>query len=104
MEEEIRIPIKDISIEDEEDLGPAHPIEETTVSFKRISDRIPIQVKTENGEVVAQISGYGMDVGFNYKFFKNQEDIEQASKAIAALISKLIVETTLNAAKKLREG
>ena len=97
--ERISIPIRDM----EPDPGPAHPTEETTVSFKRISDRIPLQVKTEKGEVVAQISGYGIEVGFNYKFFKNQEDVVNVSGAIATLISKLIVEATLNAAQQLRE-
>lgn len=99
--ERISIPIRDMDMEP--DPGPAHPTEETTVSFKRISDRIPLQVKTEKGEVVAQISGYGIEVGFNYKFFKNQEDVVNVSGAIATLISKLIVEATLNAAQKLRD-
>lgn len=104
MDEETKIPIRNINVgTDEDDPGPAHPIEETTVSFKRISDRMPIQIKTENGEVVAQISGYGLEVGFNYKFFKSQEDIEEAAGAIAALVAKLIVEATLNASQRLHE-
>lgn len=87
-------------VEQTEENEPTHQVPESTVSFRRISDKMPIQVKAENGEVVAQISGYGLEVGFNYKFFKTQEDMEIASAAIADLIVKLIMDTTLEAARK----
>lgn len=71
-------------------------VQESPIQFKSISDKVALQIHSKDGELVAQISGYGMELGFNYKFFKNEEDIQAAANGIAELAVRLIMESMVN--------
>jgi hypothetical protein len=75
-------------------------LKEPTIQFLRFTDKQTISVDTKDGEKVAQISGYGLEVGFNYKYFKEREDIEAAADSIAALIIKVIMDTMIQKANE----
>ena len=72
------------------------PVPEPTITFKSITDHDILNVVSEeNGEVLIQISGYGLQMGFNMQYLRSVQDIEAAVTGIADLFCELIMEAAL---------
>jgi len=72
------------------------PVPEPTITFKSITDHDILNVVSEeNGEVLIQISGYGLQMGFNMQYLRSVQDIEAAVTGIADLFREQIMEAAL---------
>lgn len=71
-------------------------VPEPTITFKSITDHDILNVVSEeNGEVLIQISGYGLQMGFNMQYLRSVQDIEAAVTGIADLFREQIMEAAL---------
>lgn len=80
--------------------GTYSHIDEPTVQFKAISDRIVREViKADTKQVLVHISGYDLQINFNMQYLKSVEDVEAACSGIAQLFRDFIMDKLLEGNK-----
>lgn len=71
-------------------------VDEPTVRFKAISDRIVREVvNADTKQVLVHISGYDLQINFNMQYLKSVEDVEAACSGIAQLFRDIIMDKLL---------
>lgn len=84
--------------------GAYSSIQEPTVHFKLISDRIIREViNPEINQPLVRISGYDLQIDFNLQFIKSVEDIEAACNGLADLARQAIMEQLLESKNNLAD-
>ena len=80
--------------------GQYSHIDEPTVKFKSISDRIIREViNADTKKVLVHISGYDLQINFNMQYLKSVEDVEAACNGISQLFRDIIMEKLLEGNK-----
>lgn len=75
---------------------PMEPVVENTVQFKLLSDRTVLHILSEkNNEVMIEISGYDLQINFNFEYLKSIQDIEAACDGVSQLFREIITEKLL---------
>lgn len=74
-------------------------IPEPEITFKKDSLQT-LSVKNKDGKVLASISGYGLECGFDYSCIKTRESIEATASAIAELLVNVMIDTSIEQANK----
>lgn len=86
---------------EQEQEGSYSKVNEPTVHFKLISDRIIREIiNPEIKEPLVRISGYDLQIDFNMKYLKSINDVEAACNGIAQLFRDEIMEVLLNGNKQ----
>jgi hypothetical protein len=81
--------------------GVYSQINEPTVKFKLISDRIIREViNAETKQTLVHISGYDLQINFNMQFLKSVEDVEAACEGITQLFRDMIMTQLLKGNKQ----
>jgi hypothetical protein len=81
--------------------GVYSKVNEPTVKFKLISDRIIREViNAETKQTLVHISGYDLQINFNMQFLKSVEDVEAACEGIAQLFRDMIMTQLLKGNKQ----
>lgn len=71
-------------------------VDEPTVEFKYISDRVAFTIKNpEINKVLVEISGYDLQVNFNMEYINNIDDVEAAVTGISDLFRQIIMDKLL---------
>ncbi len=82
--------------------GHIAPVPEQTVTFKMLSDRSIMEVRSEAANVsVAEISGYGLQVKFNMQYINSVDDIENLLEGMKTLFRKMILQQIMENKKQL---
>ena len=72
------------------------PVPEPTVTFKMLSDRSILDVRSEIVNVsVAEISGYDLQIKFNMQYINSTEDIENLLEGFKVLFRQQLLEQIL---------
>lgn len=67
-------------------------VPEQTVTFKLLSDRSVMEVRSEVANVsVAEISGYDLQVKFNMQYINSVDDIENLLEGMKMLFRKMLL-------------
>ena len=85
----------------EEQEGVYSKVNEPTVHFKLISDRIIREINNpEIKQTLIRISGYDLQIDYNLQYLKSVEDIEAACNGIAQLFREDIMRVLLERNKQ----
>lgn len=85
----------------EEQEGVYSKVNEPTVHFKLITDRIIREVNNpEINQTLIRISGYDLQIDYNLQYLKSVEDIEAACNGIAQLFREDIMRVLLERNKQ----
>lgn len=85
----------------EEQEGVYSKVNEPTVHFKLITDRIIREVNNpEINQTLIRISGYDLQIDYNLQYLKSVEDIEPACNGIAQLFREDIMRVLLERNKQ----
>lgn len=88
-------------MEQEEKEGVYSKVNEPTVHFKLITDRIIREVNNpEINQTLIRISGYDLQIDYNLQYLKSVEDIEAACNGIAQLFREDIMRVLLKRNKQ----
>lgn len=88
-------------MEQEEKEGVYSKVNEPTVHFKLITDRIIREVNNpEINQTLIRISGYDLQIDYNLQYLKSVEDIEAACNGIAQLFREDIMRVLLERNKQ----
>lgn len=80
----------------EEQEGVYSKVNEPTVHFKLITDRIIREINNpEINQTLIRISGYDLQIDYNLQYLKSVEDIEAACNGIAQLFREDIMRVLL---------
>lgn len=81
--------------------GVYSKINEPTVQFKLISDRIVREiVNAETKQPLVHISGYDLQINFNMQYLKSVEDVEAACNGLSQLFRDMIMAKLLEGNKQ----
>lgn len=73
---------------------------EDKIEFNAVSDRITYSCKDEEGKyILAQISGYDLQIAFNMDLINTNEDVDLAASSLAALFKEHIISQMLSERK-----
>ncbi|RXE72225.1 hypothetical protein [Xylanibacter muris] len=85
----------------EEQEGVYSKVNEPTVHFKLITDRIIREINNpEINQTLIRISGYDLQIDYNLQYLKSVEDIEAACNGIAQLFREDIMRVLLERNKQ----
>lgn len=85
----------------EEQEGVYSKVNEPTVHFKLITDRIIREINNpEINQTLIRISGYDLQIDYNLQYLKSVEDIEAACNGIAQLFREDIMRILLERNKQ----
>ena len=85
----------------EEQEGVYSKVNEPTVHFKLITDRIIREINNpEINQTLIRISGYDLQIDYNLQYIKSVEDIEAACNGIAQLFREDIMRVLLERNKQ----
>lgn len=85
----------------EEQEGVYSKVNEPTVHFKLITDRIIREINNpEINQTLIRISGYDLQIDYNLQYLKSVEDIEAACNGIAQLFREDIMRVLLKRNKQ----
>lgn len=88
-------------MEQEEKEGVYSKVNEPTVHFKLITDRIIREINNpEINQTLIRISGYDLQIDYNLQYLKSVEDIEAACNGIAQLFREDIMRVLLERNKQ----
>lgn len=88
-------------MEQEEKEGVYSKVNEPTVHFKLITDRIIREINNpEINQTLIRISGYDLQIDYNLQYLKSVEDIEAACNGIAQLFREDIMRVLLKRNKQ----
>lgn len=70
---------------------------EPTVVFKLISDRTSMRISSaiDPTKTMVEISGYDLQIDFNFDYIKDLQDVESAAGGLADLFKDLIIQKML---------
>lgn len=79
--------------------------DEPTIEFKLVSDRQIMQVKVEGeNNVLAEISGYQLNIAFNMEYINSTEDVELTVAGLSDMFRHLILEKLLEYKQQSESG
>lgn len=88
-------------MEAQEQEGVYSKINEPTVHFKLITDRIIREINNPDiNQTLVRISGYDLQIEYNLQYLKSVEDIEAACQGLADLFRKEILDILLKRNKQ----
>ena len=71
--------------------------EDTKAVFNAEKDFRVLGIKSpQNEDVIMRISGYGLDISFNYDYIKSVEDIENLLDGVKDVFRKMILENMID--------
>ena len=77
-------------------------IPEQMVSFRMLSDRSIMEVRSEKANVtVAEISGYDLQIKYNMQYINSVEDIENLLEGMKMLFRKMLISQIMDNKKQL---
>ena len=81
--------------------APKEMVDEPKVIFRAISDRDVMNIKNSDiDKIVAEISGYDLQINFNMEFINSMEDIEIVINGISQLFRDAIMDQLLSHSNK----
>lgn len=85
----------------EEQEGVYSKVNEPTVHFKLITDRMIREINNPDiNQTLVRISGYDLQIEYNLQYLKSVEDIEAACQGLADLFRQDILEVLLKRNKQ----